>query len=132
MKRSVALSIAVLPLALAACAKTAPGEAPPASPAAEVIGKAVSCLPLTSYSTTRIRDDWTIDFIGGAGSKVWRVTLPQRCAGLKSADSFSFETSLTQLCRNDIIYPIRQYGGQYQRQGACGLSDFVPVKLLDK
>ncbi|AXB75693.1 hypothetical protein [Novosphingobium sp. P6W] len=121
---------ALLLLALvAACTQGEMGETPAPSPVAEAIGEPRDCLPLTQFSNTRIRDDHTIDFIGGAGNKVWRVTLPNRCNGLKSADTFTYETSLSQLCRQDIIYPLQQLGGSFQRGPGCGLAPFVPVKL---
>ncbi|MCT2398099.1 hypothetical protein [Novosphingobium mangrovi (ex Huang et al. 2023)] len=123
------LPLVLTSLALAACSQGEPRKAPPVTPAAEAIGPARDCLPITQFSNTRIRDDWTIDFIGGAGSKVWRVTLPNRCNGLKSADSFTYETSLSQLCKHDIIYPLLQYGGRPQRGAGCGMGPFVPVKL---
>lgn len=122
---------AVLLLTLAACTQGETRETPAPSPAAEVIGEARDCLPLTQFSNTRIRDDNTIDFIGGAGNRVWRVTLSNRCSGLKSADTFTYETSLSQLCRQDIIYPLNRYGGDFQRGPGCGLAPFVPVKLAD-
>ena len=57
------------------------------------------------------------------------MTLPNRCSGLKSADTFTYETSLSQLCRQDIIYPLNRYGNDFQRGPGCGLAPFVPVKL---
>lgn len=129
MKPSFAAPLLFGVLALAACSQEGPGEAPAPSPAAQVVGEARDCLPITQFSTTRIRDDYTIDFIGGAGSKVWRVTLPNRCSSLKSAGTFSYETSLSQLCRQDIIYPLQQIGSSWQRLGGCGMGPFVPVKL---
>ncbi|MPS67804.1 MAG: hypothetical protein E2586_04820 [Novosphingobium sp.] len=116
-------------LLASACSQQEAKPPPPASPAAQVIGAAQDCLPLAQFSNTRIRDDWTIDFIGGAGNRVWRVTLPNRCSGLKSADSFTYATSLSQLCRNDIIYPLNRVGNGFQRGGGCGLAPFTPVKL---
>ncbi|MFC3213752.1 hypothetical protein [Novosphingobium panipatense] len=47
------------------------------------------------------------------------MTLPNTCNGLKAADTFTYETSLTQLCRQDIIYPLQQFGGSWQRMGAA-------------
>lgn len=120
---------ALLLLVTAACTQGETRETPAPSPAAEAIGEPRDCLPLTQFSNTRIRDDNTIDFIGGAGSKVWRVTLPNRCSGLKSADTFTYETSLSQLCRQDIIYPLNRYGNDFQRGPGCGLAPFVPVNL---
>nr|WP_314464864.1 hypothetical protein [uncultured Novosphingobium sp.] len=124
-----ALAFTAAPLALAACSQQPAKPPPPVSPAAEAIGPAQDCLSLVQFSNTRIRDDWTIDFIGGAGNRVWRVTLPNRCSGLKSADSFTYATSLSQLCRNDIVYPLNRVGGGFQRGAGCGLAPFTPVKL---
>lgn len=120
---------ALLLLVTAACTQGETRETPAPSPAAEAIGEPRDCLPITQFSNTRIRDDNTIDFIGGAGNRVWRVTLPNRCSGLKSADTFTYETSLSQLCRQDIIYPLNRYGNDFQRGPGCGLAPFVPVKL---
>ncbi len=130
MNRTALLPISLAPFVLMGCTPEEARQAPPVSPAAEVIGEARDCLSLTQFSNTRIRDDWTIDFIGGAGNNVWRVTLPNRCSGLKSADKFTYETSLTQLCRTDIIYPLQQYGSSLQRGAGCGMGPFVPVKLV--
>lgn len=127
----ITASLAV-PLALGACTRTEPAETPPPAPAAEAIGAAQDCLGITQFSSTRIRDDRTIDFFGGAGSRVWRVTLPNTCPGLKSADTFTYETSLSQLCRTDIIYPLHRYGGNLQRGAGCGMGPFVPVKLAER
>lgn len=129
MKSAAALFLSLAPLALAACTEGEPGQAPAVIPAAEAIGPAQDCLTITQFSNTRIRDDRTIDFFAGAGGKVWRVTLPNTCGGLKSADTFTYATSLTQLCRTDIIYPLNRYGGSFQRGGGCGMGPFVPVKL---
>jgi len=127
MKR-FALALALTPLALAGCTDGEPVKMPAVTPAAEVVGEARDCLNITQFSSSKIRNDWTIDFYG-SGQKVWRVTLPNRCSGLRSADSFTYETSLTQLCKHDIIYPLMQLGGTLQRGAGCGMGPFVPVTL---
>lgn len=129
MTTRTALLLTALLAPLAGCAPKEAAAPPPASPAAEVVGEALNCLPLRNYTSTVIRDDYTIDFIGAGRSKVWRVTLPNRCSGLRMADSFTYETSLSQLCRNDIIYPLQRYGNRLERGAGCGLGPFVPVKL---
>lgn len=128
MKARIAFLTALTPLALTACTQERPAERPPVSPAAEVIGEAQSCISIASISSTEIRDDYTIDFMGG-GSRVWRNTLPNRCSGLKFEDAFTYSTSLSQLCSTDIIYVLRNVGGDLQRGPGCGLGKFVPVKL---
>jgi hypothetical protein len=129
MKTPIAATLLFGALALAACTQDAPADIPAPSPTAQVTGPPVNCLSVTAFSSTRIRDDYTIDFVSGTGSKAWRVTLPNRCSGLKSANSFTYETSLSQLCRQDIVYPLQQIGGSWQRMGGCGMGPFVPVKL---
>ena len=113
----------------AGCAQQeAPAERPVVAPAAKVTGPAESCISLAQLRDSRIRDDWTIDFMRD-GKRAWRNTLPNRCPGLRSNDSFAYETSLSQLCSTDIIYVLTQIGGRPQRGAACGLGQFVPVEL---
>ena len=128
MKR-FALALAFTPLALAGCTEGEPGKMPAVTPAAEVVGEARDCLGINQFNSSKIRNDWTIDFFS-TGGKVWRVTLPNRCNGLRMADSFTYETALTQLCKFDIIYPLQQIGGSLQRGAGCGMGPFVPVKLV--
>jgi hypothetical protein len=132
MNARKSIACALVPLALAACSQEGPAERPAVAPAARIVGEPVSCISLNAFNTTRIRDDWTIDFIGGAGNKVWRNTLPHRCPGLKSDDAFSYETSLSQLCSTDIIHVLYRSGGDLQRGAGCGLGQFVPVELEKK
>jgi len=128
MKARTATLAVLIPLTLAACNDERPAERPPVSPAAKMIGEAESCISISSIRSTRIRDDYTIDFMVGA-NKVWRNTLPNRCPGLKSEDKFTYETSLSQLCNTDIIYVLHDYGGRLDRGAGCGLGKFVPVEL---
>ena len=132
MNARKSLLTAIVPLSLAACTQEGPAERPAVSPAAKVVGEAQNCIPISAISSTRIRDDWTIDFIRGPGNKAWRNTLPQRCSGLRSEDAFSYETSLTQLCSTDIIHVLYRSGGDLQRGAGCGLGPFVPVELEKK
>lgn len=131
MKPQARFTLALLPLALAACSQERPAERPAVSPAAELIGKAESCIPIAWFNETRIRDDWTIDFIG-SGGRAWRNTLPHRCPGLRAENALTYETSLSQLCSTDIVYVLRNYAGTPERGPGCGLGPFVPVKLTKK
>ena len=117
-------------LALAACiAQDRPDERPAVSPAARVVGTPQSCIPLAQLRETRIRDDWTIDFIG-TGNRAWRNTLTARCGALRANDGITYETSLTQLCNTDIVYALQRLGGGPPERGAaCSLGQFVPVEL---
>lgn len=98
-------------------------------PPARVTGPAVSCIALTDYGETRVRDERTIDFLGPTGRKGWRNTLPYACPGLAFEQAFSFETSLTRLCNTDIIHVIEHAGSGLSRGAACGLGPFTPVEF---
>lgn len=126
MKPSLALML-VTPLALAACNQEHPAERPAVSPAARIVGEPVSCIPLSQFNETRVRDDWTIDFIA-SGGRAWRNTLTSRCPGLKAENAITYETSLSQLCNTDIVYVLETTGGPH-RGPACNLGQFVPVRL---
>ena len=126
MKALTRSLLALAPLALAGCTEEGPRERPAVAPAAKVVGEPQSCVQLAQVRETRIRDDWTIDFI--AGNRVWRNTLTSRCPGLRSQNGFTYETSLSQLCSTDIIYVLETAGGLHRGPG-CGLGQFVPVEL---
>lgn len=125
MKRIPALMIA--PLVLAACTAQPPAERPPVAPAARVTGEPRSCIPLAQISQTRVRDDWTIDFIA-SGRRAWRNSLTARCPGLRSNDAITYETSLSQLCSTDIVYVLETTPSP-RRGAACSIGQFVPVEL---
>lgn len=120
--------IAIAPLALAACTQEDPSKRPAVAPAAKIVGEAESCVPVNLLRESRIRDDWTIDFTR-SGNRAWRVTLPNRCSGLKSADAFTYATSLSQLCSTDIIHVLERWGSDLRRGAGCGMGKFVPVEL---
>ncbi len=87
--------------------------------------KTENCIPLRSIRETRVRDDSTIDFYTNGG-KIYRNTLPNSCPQLGFEESFSYATSLSQLCSVDII-TVLQRGGGLTRGASCGLGQFVPV-----
>ncbi len=111
--------------ALAGCGSEP--KRPAVTPAATVIGQPQSCISIPQLRETRIRDDWTIDFIAESG-RVWRNTLTSRCSGLEVGNRFSYETSLSQLCNTDVIY-VLEPAVDLHRGPTCGLGTFVPVEL---
>jgi hypothetical protein len=120
-------------LALGACApRGAPGWGSSGHaaniPAATPTGTAVTCIPIISIQESRVRDDWTIDF-RTSGNKWYRNVLPNRCSSLGFERTFSYATSLPQLCNVDIITVFRNGGGPQGPLGSCGLGQFQPVEL---
>ena len=129
MLRPILTLTALAMLALTGCQQTAQSTTRPSrAPAARVVGEAVNCIPLTQIRTSRVHDDFTIDFEMG-GRKLYRNTLPNSCPGLGFEASFTYETSLSQLCSVDIIYVLRHTGAMLQRGAGCGLGKFVPIEL---
>ena len=106
-------------------AKPAKNPVPPA----RYTGPERACVPVHQLGDSRIRDDRTIDFMR-TGKRGWRVVLPHRCPGLRAADSFTYKTSLSQLCNVDIIHVLNRVGGTYQRGAACGMGKFQPIELI--
>jgi len=117
--------------ALALTTIAAPGSARDrnAIPEATPVGKPQSCIPLRSIRQSLVRSDSIIDF-RVANRKYYRVTLPQGCPGLNYERRFSYATSLSQLCSNDIITVL--YQAPLQRGASCGLSQFQPVTLASR
>lgn len=132
MPRSILPFAALAVLALTGCQQSAQSTSKPSrAPAARVVGEAVNCIPLAQIRTSRVHDDSTIDFDMG-GRKLYRNTLLNSCPGLGFEASFTYETSLSQLCSVDIIYVLRNTGAMLQRGAGCGLGKFVPIELVKK
>ncbi|EGD60058.1 hypothetical protein Y88_1932 [Novosphingobium nitrogenifigens DSM 19370] len=137
MKRFVpvlAVSLAVLGAAsLGGCAPVHGGDDGHGKnvPAAKPIGAARNCIPIANISESRVQDDWTIDF--RVGVRDWyRVTLPQRCNSLATYRTFSYATSLSELCNTDIITVLETGGPGGGPRGSCGMGMFQPIELTKK
>ena len=123
-------------LALTACADRPAGPASVTAandriPAATPIGEAQTCIPFNQIRETPVRSDQVIDFVMRDG-RVYRVTLPQRCPNLGFEQRFSYATSLSQLCAQDIVTVLFQQGGGIQPGASCGLAPFQPVRLAER
>ncbi len=120
-------------LAMIAASVAMTGDARPLKPEQEAkikpAGEAVRCLNLRSIRYTRVRDDQTIDFYT-SGNKVYRNKLPYACNGLGFEESFSYATSLSQLCSVDIITVLRTSTGI--PGPSCGLGQFQPISGAPK
>jgi hypothetical protein len=128
MKPSLVLAAVVLPLC--ACTDESPEAAARQSraPAVEVLGEPVNCILVSRIRTTRVHDDFTIDF-HMPGNEVFRNTLPNRCPQLGFEERFAYEANTGNLCSVDMISVIQ--AGAAGRGPRCQLGQFVPVRLLD-
>ena len=96
----------------------------PANAAGPVPGTIKACLPLAQIRATKVVDGQTIDFSLRDGS-VWRSRLPGGdCPQLGFEKAFSYETSISQLCKQDVISVLQNMGG-LMRGARCGLGEFV-------
>ncbi|MBU6164698.1 MAG: hypothetical protein KGQ52_01050 [Alphaproteobacteria bacterium] len=110
----------LLPLLLIA----APVAAAPAS--APQPGTVRACVPLALIRGTTVVDGQTIDFTLRDGSR-WRNRLPGgNCVQLGFERAFAWETSMSQLCRQDLITVLQNMGG-LMPGARCGLGDFVAL-----
>ena len=129
-KRSLAL--AALPLLVIGCAPVERAtDANPAAgaPAVTVLGEGRSCIMRDQIRQTLVRNDRVIDF-EMQGGKVYRSTMAQRCPGLSFERAITYETSINQLCTNQIVYALQSVGGVLQRGAGCSLGEFVPVEYV--
>ena len=97
-----------------------------AVPVATPAGEPRSCIPIRSIRESLVRNDQVIDFRVG-GSRYYRVTLPQGCPSLGFEKRFAYQTSLSQLCAQDIITVL--HTAPVMRGASCGLAPFQPVTI---
>jgi len=85
-----------------------------------------TCVLLRRIDRTDVIDDYNILFYM-RGPDIYHVRLPNRCPGLRAADSFMYSTSLNVLCDLDVIRPLRNFGGGFTPGPACGMGRFTPI-----
>ena len=91
-------------------------------------GKTKSCVPLRSLRDSTIIDDQTI-FFKSIGKKGYINRLSHKCPRLASEERFMYSTSISSLCRMEIITVLDSFGRQW---GSCGLGEFEEMEKLSK
>lgn len=127
MSRRILRDFGLTGLAVALVATTMLIGAPPALAQGNVpaIGEVDQCIPLTRIKHTKAVDNQTI-VVEMRGQDGWRkMETANRCIGLKIEDSFSYSTSLTQLCKGDIIRVLGTGGA------SCGLAQITAISEED-
>lgn len=85
------------------------------------VGDVDQCVPLTRIKRTTAVDNQTI-VVELRSSDGWRkMETASRCPGLKFENGFGYATSLTQLCKGDIITVLGGTGSK------CGLSQITVI-----
>jgi hypothetical protein len=94
------------------------------SQADKYLGERKMCLETMMIKETRILDDQTI-LLETYGGAVYMSRLPSPCVGLRIAEGFSYSTSISKLCKQDIIEVVNQTPLSGNR---CGLGEFILIK----
>ena len=120
MKLSITITVSTLFLFCTLFSSSVFGE----SPADKYLWERETCLDVVRIKETKVLDDQTILFetYGGA---VYISRLPARCIGLRNAEGFSYRSSISKLCKQDIIEIVDQ--GPF-RGSRCGLGEFTQIK----
>ena len=84
------------------------------------------CIPMTQIRDTKAIDDQTIVVYAG-NDRAYKNQLPNKCNGLRHADSYKYETSQNRLCSLDVITILNRHGGDLSRGVSCGLGKFEPI-----
>ena len=92
------------------------------------LGERLSCLELSNIYETSVFDDQTI-LIGNNSGDVYINRLPDRCVGLRMAGAFAYKTSISKLCKQDIIKVLEEGSGL---GSVCGLGEFIRFKGVKK
>ena len=112
-----------------ACATTNTSEAEPPKELEKytATGETEQCLNLATIRQTPVLDDRHILFEMRNGT-TYLNKLPYKCSGLGFEEAFSYSTSLTKLCRQDIIRVIQRGGGGVRN--SCGLGPFEKLEEI--
>ncbi|MEO8723999.1 MAG: hypothetical protein ABI395_10865 [Sphingobium sp.] len=94
-------------------------------------GAPVNCIQPSRITSSRVRDDKTIDF-EMLGRETYRNTLPYSCPGLGFEQRFSYKLSTNDLCSVDIVTVLYSTGGGLSQGASCGLGKFQKMVKAHK
>ena len=98
------------------------------SQAEKYLGERTTSLDLSTIRETRIFDDQTI-LLETYGGDVYMSRLPAPCVGLRIDGTFSYSTSISKLCKQDIIEVVEQ---DLDVTNKCGLGEFILIKGVSR
>ena len=84
------------------------------------------CIDTRRISNTRIVDKQNILFYMRGGD-IYHNELRRSCFGLRPGKTFSYRTSLSRLCSNDLITLLDNFGMGMSRGPSCAIGKFRPV-----
>ena len=89
-----------------------------------ILGPAQSCVAINGLRGSHVVSDRVIDF-EGTGGRSYRVVLDPPCGQLAVEKRFSYATSSSELCAQDVITVLQGSGRLGQ---SCGLAPFIPIR----
>lgn len=101
-------------------------DAPEADPLEELLGDSEDCVYLNRIDRTEVIDPQTVVFHMNGG-EVYANRLPHRCPGLRHNKAIMYKTSLSKLCKVDVITVVEDMGFGLSQGASCGLGSFVPI-----
>jgi hypothetical protein len=84
------------------------------------------CVSLRQIDHTKVIDEVTVLFFLKGGD-VMRNDLPRNCPRLMSENTFTYRTSIEQLCDSDTITVLDDVGAGFIPGATCGLGEFQPI-----
>lgn len=91
-------------------------------------GNVKHCVSLRFLRDSTIVDDQTI-FFKSVGKRAYMNRLPHKCSRLFAEERFMYSTSISSLCKMEIITVLDSFGRQW---GSCGLGEFEEMEKLSK
>jgi hypothetical protein len=120
------VALLALPMLAATPDSDKDAEKTASDPLEELLEDAEDCISLRRIQRSEVIDEQTIVF-HLSGGQVYVNRLPRRCPGLRHNKAIMYKTSLSKLCRLDMITVLDSMGFGFQRGASCGLGSFVPV-----
>lgn len=111
---------------LSFAASCALGLAPAVLTLADEVEDGERCVDTRRISSTEIIDDQNILF-HMRGHRIYLNTLPYRCSSLARENRFSYRTTISRLCDNDLITVLYESGIGLTSGPSCGLGLFRPI-----
>lgn len=93
----------------------------------ERTGEMVSCVQLRQIEDTDALDDYTL-LVELRNGDMYLNELSGRCIGLEREQRYVHQTTMTRMCRGDIIRVLDSFGNE---RGGCGLGDFEKLSKID-
>ena len=98
----------------------------PIDSVSEAAPEAEFCLSLIRIDDSKILDSRHMLFTT-TDKRMYLNTLPKKCGNMGPGDTYTFRTSINQLCQGDVITMLHPGGRDFIPGASCVLSMFEPM-----